>query len=884
MKDLGSKKQPPALVPVTAKLTPPEPGQYFVRQKLIHKLGKFIATYRSVWISSPGGAGKTSLVRNCLITDSRPVFWYQVDNEDQDPANLFLYLSQAVQKSGANPIALPQFVPEYLPNLAVFCRNFCRALFANFHSGCILVFDDLQEGPGEELFTPFLSAAMAELPSDSTLLILSREDPYPQFAKSRLNRSLAHLGWDDFRLSAEETQHFISWSCEKEVESKHLDRAYDLTQGWLAGLLLFIENPDQSVRQHQGLNEPTDLLFDYFAGEVFARLPASYRDFLFACSVLQAIDVTTAEKLTGRADAGEMLRKLVRQNHFTSRINYTPETFRFHPLFRQFLLSHAEQSLSPKMLAEIREKAAHLLLEMDLPEQAADLLISASAWQPLSRLISDQAETLLRQSRFQTLLAWLDALPESFRADKPWLCYWRGSCLVATMPDEARQELTRAFDLFEHENDAEGSMLSWGMVVNAIVVGWDNFAELDHWIECFDRLRERFASYPSLEVEALMVQGICKSLAWRQPHRPDLAHWAERLHQLVITSRDSTFRLLAGSNLALCYVVSGSLAMARSLVEVLNTDLYSTAVSPLKKLIWLATRAVIEWVLLDRDGCIATIAAGRAIAEESGVHVMDLRLYGQGITLGLTVGDLQLVQHLLQELPMTPIVAALDQANHALLQADFCLQQGDTAKGVVLAEMAVKRAEEGGTPVIKSFCLAVLILAHYQNGDIGRATEVLEESLNLSRGMNLFSSYFQLLAAFFALQREEEAAARQLLREGFGLAAQQGYLNFHPWRDEIMSRLCREAVAVDIEVDYVTRLASCHNLDINPPGLLSLTPKELETLTWVQEGKTTWEIARILEVSQATVKFHVGNILRKLGASSRPQAVAIAMKAGLLHE
>ena len=52
----------------------------------------------------------------------------------------------------------------------------------------------------------------------------------------------------------------------------------------------------------------------------------------------------------------------------------------------------------------------------------------------------------------------------------------------------------------------------------------------------------------------------------------------------------------------------------------------------------------------------------------------------------------------------------------------------------------------------------------------------------------------------------------------------------------------------------------------------------------MQEGKTTWEIAKILGVSQGTVKFHVGNILRKLGASSRPQAVAIALKAGLLKE
>jgi DNA-binding CsgD family transcriptional regulator len=250
----------------------------------------------------------------------------------------------------------------------------------------------------------------------------------------------------------------------------------------------------------------------------------------------------------------------------------------------------------------------------------------------------------------------------------------------------------------------------------------------------------------------------------------------------------------------------------------------------------------------------------------------------------LTIGDLQLVQQLLDELPMAPIITALDQAHHTLLQADYSLLQGETAKAAALAEMAIRHADEGGSPVIKAFSLAVLILALYQDGQFERASELLEESMLLSWGMHWISSYFHLLAAYFALEMQDEGRARQLLREGFGMAARQGCLNFHPWRDEIMARLCREAVIAGIEVDYVTRLAACHKLDITQPELPSLTPKEIETLNWVQEGKTTWEISRILEVSESTVKFHVGNILRKLGASSRPQAVAIAMKTGLLND
>ena len=52
----------------------------------------------------------------------------------------------------------------------------------------------------------------------------------------------------------------------------------------------------------------------------------------------------------------------------------------------------------------------------------------------------------------------------------------------------------------------------------------------------------------------------------------------------------------------------------------------------------------------------------------------------------------------------------------------------------------------------------------------------------------------------------------------------------------------------------------------------------------VRVGNTTSEIAKIQMVSEATVKFHVGNVLRKLKARSRPHAVAIALKMGLLKE
>ena len=61
-----------------------------------------------------------------------------------------------------------------------------------------------------------------------------------------------------------------------------------------------------------------------------------------------------------------------------------------------------------------------------------------------------------------------------------------------------------------------------------------------------------------------------------------------------------------------------------------------------------------------------------------------------------------------------------------------------------------------------------------------------------------------------------------------------------------------------------------------------LSPRELTVLLWMKEGKTNREIAEILGLSERTVRFHVGGIFEKLDVTSRTQAVARALGAGLI--
>jgi DNA-binding CsgD family transcriptional regulator len=61
-----------------------------------------------------------------------------------------------------------------------------------------------------------------------------------------------------------------------------------------------------------------------------------------------------------------------------------------------------------------------------------------------------------------------------------------------------------------------------------------------------------------------------------------------------------------------------------------------------------------------------------------------------------------------------------------------------------------------------------------------------------------------------------------------------------------------------------------------------LSHREMAVLLWMKEGKTNWEIAKIVGITERTVRFHIEGIFMKLDVSSRTQAVALAMEHGLI--
>jgi len=60
-----------------------------------------------------------------------------------------------------------------------------------------------------------------------------------------------------------------------------------------------------------------------------------------------------------------------------------------------------------------------------------------------------------------------------------------------------------------------------------------------------------------------------------------------------------------------------------------------------------------------------------------------------------------------------------------------------------------------------------------------------------------------------------------------------------------------------------------------------LTPRELQVLKGLTEGKSNKEIARDLDITEPTIKLHMKTLYRKVGAANRTQAALIAREAGL---
>lgn len=264
------------------------------------------------------------------------------------------------------------------------------------------------------------------IPEGINIIIISRTEPPPQFSRLIANNKIHTIDWEEIKFNLEETKAFIVGAIRRVAQNKAIqNRArqrlaptlHQQTNGWAAGMVLMLEdaknnenNPPSPPFAKGGFSNET--VFNYFAAEIFNKTDKETQNFLLKTAFLPDMTVDMAERLTGAAHASGILAHLNRSNYFTQRQSGQHPSYRYHPLFREFLLSRVDNIFQETELSDIRRNAAMLLMESGQTENAAALFIDAKDWNGLVMLILKNAQALISEGRSKSIEQWIQSMPQ----------------------------------------------------------------------------------------------------------------------------------------------------------------------------------------------------------------------------------------------------------------------------------------------------------------------------------------------------------------------------------------------------------------------------------------------------------------------------------------
>ena len=329
----------------------------------------------------------------------------------------------------------------------------------------MLVFDNYQEVSVDSPLHEVMREALAEIPKGGHVIFISRSEPPPAFARLRAQRAMEILDWPQLRFTQTEATGLVRKLAPGRWSRNTINRLHTATDGWAAGLVLSLEQlRSEGETSEKPKSQSSEVLFDYFAGEIFKKTDPVTQDVLLQTAFVPRVTASMAEKLTGSLMPVRFLANLHKQNYFTNKLAGSESAYEYHPLFREFLLSQAHRTYLPARVAEIRRVAAGLVEAAGQVEVAADLLRDAEDWEGLAQLICRHAPTLLAQGRGQTVEEWLGAIPEAMFAENPWLLYWRGMCRLGYRYADCHRDCEQALAVFRSQGEPSGDLPDVGRI------------------------------------------------------------------------------------------------------------------------------------------------------------------------------------------------------------------------------------------------------------------------------------------------------------------------------------------------------------------------------------------------------------------------------------
>ena len=461
----------PAPLIVTKVLRPRRRDDLLHRRRLVDFIHAHIER-KLIIVSAPAGYGKTSLLIDFAHDSDLPVCWYTLDERDSDPRVFLEYLVASIRRCfpdfGRQIGAILKGGGSRLPDCETIAAALVNDMVQAIGEYFVIVLDDYHLLGDDSEVHALLDTLLRYQPEHCHILLASRTLPPLTLTRMAARQEADGLSVHELRFTAHEIQQLMRQNYDLDLPD---DQAQELAQeidGWIAGLLLtrhtLWEGMFASMIRVQGEAQA----FDYLATEVFEQQPEGIQQFMLHSAILDSLSPDLCDELLQSTTSTEMLRQLESQNLFTTRLEGAEEWYRYHQLFRGFLLSHL-QSTDPDCYRALQLRAALLSMRRSEPASAIHHYLEAGAYKEAAEVIEAVADETFNAGRWNTLARWIDALPQDILMEQSSLLTHRGKAWIQV------GRLADAIDSFDRaceilQPDTEKELLAEALIFKSVAL------------------------------------------------------------------------------------------------------------------------------------------------------------------------------------------------------------------------------------------------------------------------------------------------------------------------------------------------------------------------------------------------------------------------------
>ncbi len=420
-------------------------------------------------VTAPAGYGKTTLLVDFANDVDLPVCWYTLDEGDRDPTTFLAYLIAAFRQK------FPQFGERTQPlaeHGAPSAHAAAAALVADMVAAIpeyfVLVLDDWHLVSEEAPIIELIDQLLRYLPEHAHVIVAGRTLLRGPLVRLAAQGAVAGLGAGDLRFDAVEVREVLAAKYHLQMTLEQAAQLAEESEGWITAIVL----TSQSVWQNflAGLvraRDSSSTVFEYLAGEVFDHLPQELRRFLCDTSIFRQFTAALCDEIRQRQDAEDWIEQVEIRNLFLTRIDVGGVTwFRYHHLFRDFLMAHFKRDDFARYV-QLQQRAGQRFEARQQPEEAVEHFWQADSFKDAARVMNASARDLYQAGRIQTLARWAELLPPGWHSEAPELILYQAQ----TLGD--RGQLHDALNLLHEVQDSFAAQQNeFGQARATLVKGW----------------------------------------------------------------------------------------------------------------------------------------------------------------------------------------------------------------------------------------------------------------------------------------------------------------------------------------------------------------------------------------------------------------------------